>query len=142
VYAEATGGAARVGFNGTVWSNTGTTLGVTVNGRDCTDSELNDHHFQNIAGIANGEWALYRGGRLRHPHRTAVRGTGRRRCGRWRERPGRGPRRESHGRAGRQSWRTVPADITGLTGRQDVYLTSTSGQPADFVNVNWIRFGS
>jgi hypothetical protein len=61
VYAEVTGGAARVGFNGTVWSNTGTTLGVTVNGRDCTDSELNDHHFQNIAGIANGEWALYRG---------------------------------------------------------------------------------
>jgi hypothetical protein len=36
----------------------------------------------------------------------------------------------------------VPANITGLTGRQDVYLTFTSGQPADFVNVNWIRFGS
>jgi hypothetical protein len=42
---------------------------------------------------------------------------------------------------GWQSWRTVPANITGVTGTHDVYLTFTSGQPADFVNVNWFDFG-
>ncbi|MET7978123.1 glycoside hydrolase family 16 protein [Streptomyces mirabilis] len=41
---------------------------------------------------------------------------------------------------GWQSWRTVPANITGVTGTHDVYLTFTSGQPADFVNVNWFDF--
>ncbi|OLB77093.1 MAG: hypothetical protein AUI14_17260 [Actinobacteria bacterium 13_2_20CM_2_71_6] len=42
---------------------------------------------------------------------------------------------------GWQTWRTVPANITGVTGTHDVYLTFTSGQPADFVNVNWFTFG-
>ncbi|GAB3982905.1 glycoside hydrolase family 16 protein [Actinoallomurus acanthiterrae] len=42
---------------------------------------------------------------------------------------------------GWQSWRTVPANIAGVTGVHDVYLTFTSGQPADFVNVNWFDFG-
>ncbi|MFF4514887.1 glycoside hydrolase family 16 protein [Streptomyces mirabilis] len=42
---------------------------------------------------------------------------------------------------GWQNWRTVPANITGVTGTHDVYLTFTSGQPADFVNVNWFDFG-
>ncbi|MFD3807674.1 glycoside hydrolase family 16 protein [Streptomyces sp. NPDC058619] len=42
---------------------------------------------------------------------------------------------------GWQSWRTVPANITAVTGTHDVYLTFTSGQPADFVNVNWFGFG-
>ncbi|MFF2202503.1 glycoside hydrolase family 16 protein [Streptomyces sp. NPDC058145] len=42
---------------------------------------------------------------------------------------------------GWQSWRTVPANIGGVTGTHDVYLTFTSGQPADFVNVNWFDFG-
>jgi beta-glucanase (GH16 family) len=41
---------------------------------------------------------------------------------------------------GWQSWRTVPANIAGVTGVQTVYLTFTSGQPADFVNVNWLTF--
>jgi hypothetical protein len=41
---------------------------------------------------------------------------------------------------GWQSWRTVPANITGVTGVQTVYFTFTSGQPADFVNVNWFTF--
>jgi len=41
---------------------------------------------------------------------------------------------------GWQSWRTVPANIAGVTGVHDVYLTFTSGQPADFVNVNWFTF--
>jgi hypothetical protein len=42
---------------------------------------------------------------------------------------------------GWQSWRTIPANISGVTGTHDVYLSFTSGQPADFVNVNWIIFG-
>ncbi|MFE9258018.1 glycoside hydrolase family 16 protein [Streptomyces sp. NPDC006879] len=42
---------------------------------------------------------------------------------------------------GWQSWRTVPANITPVTGVHDVYLTFTSGQSADFVNLNWFGFG-
>ncbi len=42
---------------------------------------------------------------------------------------------------GWQSWRTVPANISGVTGTHTVYLTFTSGQRADFVNVNWFDFG-
>ncbi|MFI0806710.1 glycoside hydrolase family 16 protein [Streptomyces echinatus] len=42
---------------------------------------------------------------------------------------------------GWQSWRTVPANVGAITGTHDVYLTFTSGQPADFVNVNWFDFG-
>ena len=42
---------------------------------------------------------------------------------------------------GWQTWRTVPANIAAVTGTHDVYLTFSSGQPADFVNVNWITFG-
>jgi hypothetical protein len=42
---------------------------------------------------------------------------------------------------GWQNWRSVPANISGVTGVHDVYLTFTSGQPADFVNVNWFTFG-
>jgi hypothetical protein len=41
---------------------------------------------------------------------------------------------------GWQSWRTVPANIGATTGVHTVYLTFTSGQPADFVNVNWFTF--
>jgi chitodextrinase len=42
---------------------------------------------------------------------------------------------------GWQSWRTVPANITATTGTHTVFVTFTSGQPAAFVNVNWINFG-
>ncbi|TPQ23228.1 glycoside hydrolase family 16 protein [Streptomyces sporangiiformans] len=42
---------------------------------------------------------------------------------------------------GWQSWKTVPANIRDVTGTHDVYLTFTSGQPAEFVNVNWFNFG-
>ncbi|SDN33610.1 Beta-glucanase, GH16 family [Streptomyces sp. cf386] len=41
---------------------------------------------------------------------------------------------------GWQSWRTIPANISGVTGTHDVYLTFTSGQASDFVNVNWFNF--
>ncbi|MEU0567588.1 glycoside hydrolase family 16 protein [Nonomuraea sp. NPDC005983] len=43
---------------------------------------------------------------------------------------------------GWQSWRTVPANISAVTGTHTVYLTFSSGQPADFVNVNWFTFSS
>ncbi|SDI23593.1 Beta-glucanase, GH16 family [Actinokineospora alba] len=42
---------------------------------------------------------------------------------------------------GWQSWRTIPANISGVTGVHDVYVTFASGQPADFVNLNWFTFG-
>ncbi|MBS2965790.1 carbohydrate-binding protein [Actinocrinis puniceicyclus] len=41
---------------------------------------------------------------------------------------------------GWQSWTTVPANIVRVTGVHTVYLTFASGQPADFVNVNWFTF--
>ncbi|MHB9857855.1 glycoside hydrolase family 16 protein [Streptomyces sp. YIM S03343] len=41
---------------------------------------------------------------------------------------------------GWQTWQTVPANISSVTGTHDVYLTFTSGQSADFVNVNWFAF--
>ncbi|WP_370945977.1 glycoside hydrolase family 16 protein [Amycolatopsis sp. cg5] len=41
---------------------------------------------------------------------------------------------------GWQSWRTVPANISAITGTHNVYLTFTSGQPADYVSVNWFTF--
>jgi hypothetical protein len=41
---------------------------------------------------------------------------------------------------GWQSWRTVPANMSKVTGVHTVYLTFYSGQPANFVNVNWFTF--
>ncbi len=41
---------------------------------------------------------------------------------------------------GWQNWRTVPINTSALTGTHDVYLTFSSGQPADFVNINWFTF--
>ncbi|MEU4445806.1 glycosyl hydrolase [Actinosynnema sp. NPDC050801] len=107
---------------------------------------------QNIAGIANGDWALFRGvdfgtrtgrqflARVASGAAGGVSGLVEVRVG--------SPTAAPLGSfavantGGWQSWRTVPANITGLTGKHDVYLTFTSGQPADFVNVNWITFGS
>mgnify|MGYP002620302224 CR=1 FL=1 len=43
---------------------------------------------------------------------------------------------------GWQSWRTVPANIAPTTGRHTVYITFSSGQPADFVNINWFTFST
>jgi hypothetical protein len=43
---------------------------------------------------------------------------------------------------GWQAWRTVPGNANGITGTHNVYLTFTSGQPADFVNVNWFTFAT
>ncbi|HEY1488489.1 MAG TPA: glycoside hydrolase family 16 protein [Micromonosporaceae bacterium] len=43
---------------------------------------------------------------------------------------------------GWQTWTTVPANITRTTGTHTVYLEFKSGQPADFVNVNWFTFAT
>ena len=42
---------------------------------------------------------------------------------------------------GWQSWHLVPANISAVTGTHTVYITLTSGQPADYVNLDWISFG-
>jgi len=38
------------------------------------------------------------------------------------------------------SWREVPGNVSAVTGTHSVYLTFTSGQPADFVDVDWFLF--
>ncbi|MEU5880485.1 glycoside hydrolase family 16 protein [Spirillospora sp. NPDC047279] len=105
---------------------------------------------QNLGWAANGDWALYRGVDFgSSPARQFVA----------RVASGAGGvsglvevRLDSRSNApigsfavgdtgGWQSWRTVPANISAVTGVHDVHLTFTSGQPADFVNVNWFRFG-
>ncbi|MFJ3231749.1 glycoside hydrolase family 16 protein [Streptomyces sp. NPDC086787] len=105
---------------------------------------------QNLGWLTNGDWALYRGVDF---------GSTPARQFRARVASGAGAgvsglvevRLDSRSNApvgsfavantgGWQSWRTVPANIGGVTGTHDVYLTFTSGQPADFVNVNWFGF--
>ncbi|MEU0006856.1 glycoside hydrolase family 16 protein [Streptomyces sp. NPDC006314] len=106
---------------------------------------------QDIGALANGDWALYKGvnfgttaarqfyARVASGAASGVSGLVE-------------VRLDSRGNApigsfaladtgGWQSWRTVPANISAVTGTHDVYLTFTSGQPADFVNVNWFDFG-
>ncbi|MFB9334925.1 carbohydrate-binding protein [Actinoplanes octamycinicus] len=41
---------------------------------------------------------------------------------------------------GWQNWTSIPGNVSNVTGTHTVYLTFSSGQPADFVNVNWIQF--
>ncbi|MFI7407980.1 glycoside hydrolase family 16 protein [Streptomyces sp. NPDC049627] len=116
-----------------------------------TESTSDSGGGQNISSLANGDWALYRGvtfgstaatqfvGRVASGAASGVSGLVE-------------VRLDSRGNApigsfavantgGWQSWRTVPANISGVTGTHDVYLTFTSGQPSDFVNVNWFNFG-
>ncbi|MFF7757424.1 glycoside hydrolase family 16 protein [Streptomyces griseorubiginosus] len=115
-----------------------------------TETTTDSGGGQNIASLANGDWALYQnvdfgstgatqfvarvasgaaGGvsglvevRLDSPTATPVGSFSIANTGGW------------------QSWRTVPANISRVTGTHSVYLTFTSGQPADFVNVNWFNF--
>jgi hypothetical protein len=43
---------------------------------------------------------------------------------------------------GWQNWQTIPIGMSSsVTGVHTVFLTFTSGQPANFVNVNWFIFG-
>jgi hypothetical protein len=42
--------------------------------------------------------------------------------------------------AGWQSWRSVAGTMSTVTGTHTVFLKFVSGQPSDFVNVNWFTF--
>ncbi|OAQ57864.1 alpha-L-fucosidase [Pochonia chlamydosporia 170] len=41
---------------------------------------------------------------------------------------------------GWQSWKTISANVSAITGTHTVYLTFMSDQASDFVNVNWFTF--
>ncbi|WP_329361899.1 glycoside hydrolase family 16 protein [Streptomyces sp. NBC_01483] len=106
---------------------------------------------QDIGSLANGDWALYKGvnfgstaatqfiGRVASGAASGVSGLVEVRLDSRTSTPIGSFAVGNTG--GWQSWRTVPANISGVTGTHDVYLTFTSGQPADFVNVNWFDFG-
>lgn len=106
---------------------------------------------QDIGSIANGDWALYKGvnfgstaatqfyARVASGAASGVSGLVEVRLDSRTSTPVGSFALANTG--GWQSWRTVPANISGVTGTHDVYLTFTSGQPADFVNVNWFDFG-
>jgi beta-glucanase (GH16 family) len=105
---------------------------------------------QSLAGAANGDWALYRGvnfgstaarqfiARVASGAAGGVSGLVEVRLGSPTSAPVGSFAVANTG--GWQSWRTIPANISGITGTHDVYVTFTSGQPADFVNVNWFTF--
>ncbi|MET0136550.1 MAG: glycoside hydrolase family 16 protein [Kibdelosporangium sp.] len=106
---------------------------------------------QNIAGIGNGDWALYRGvdfggNAARQFVARVASGAGGGVSGLVEVRLDSATSAPIGSFAvgntgGWQSWRSVPANIGAVTGTHDVYLTFSSGQPADFVNVNWFTFG-
>ncbi|MGW5127006.1 glycoside hydrolase family 16 protein [Streptomyces sp. NPDC004069] len=106
---------------------------------------------QNIGSLANGDWALYRGvdfgstpatqfyARVASGAAEGVGGLVEVRLDSRDNAPVGSFALSNTG--GWQSWTTVPANIGPVTGTHDVYLTFSSGQPADFVNVNWFDFG-
>jgi hypothetical protein len=106
---------------------------------------------QSLAGIANNDWALYKGvdfgstpasqlvARVASGAGGGVSGLVEVRLDSLDAAPIGSFAVASTG--GWQSWQTVPANITRVTGVHNVYITFTSGQPSDFVAVNWITFG-
>ncbi|AVV45599.1 glycoside hydrolase family 16 protein [Streptomyces sp. ID05-04B] len=116
-----------------------------------TESTSDTGGGQNIGALANGDWALYKG--VKFGSSAATQFSARVAGGAAGGVSGLVEvRLDSRGAApvgsfavadtgGWQSWRTIPANISAVTGTHDVYLTFTSGQPADFVNVNWFTFG-
>ncbi|MFE1438833.1 glycoside hydrolase family 16 protein [Streptomyces sp. NPDC058739] len=116
-----------------------------------TETTTDSGGGQNIGALANGDWALYRGvnfgsSAARQFSARVASGAGSGVSGlvevRLDSRTNAPIGSFAVGNTGGwQSWRTVPANISGVTGTHDVYLTFTSGQPADFVNVNWFTFG-
>jgi hypothetical protein len=46
----------------------------------------------------------------------------------------------STGTGGWQSWKTIWANIMTVSGFYTMYVAFDSGQPKDFVNVNWVTF--
>ncbi|WP_328764679.1 MULTISPECIES: glycoside hydrolase family 16 protein [unclassified Streptomyces] len=116
-----------------------------------TETTTDSGGGRNLSTIANGDWALYKGvdfgstaahqflGRVASGAAGGVSGLVEVRLD-----SRTGPPIGSFSVAntgGWQSWKTVPANISAVTGTHDVYLTFTSGQGADYVNVNWFGFG-
>ncbi|MCQ9180135.1 carbohydrate-binding protein [Streptomyces sp. IBSBF 2953] len=116
-----------------------------------TETTTDSGGGQNIGALANGDWTLYKG--VNFGSSAATQFTARVAGGAAGGVSGLVEvRLDSRSAApigsfavgntgGWQSWRTIPANISSVTGTHDVYLTFTSGQPADFVNVNWFSFG-
>jgi hypothetical protein len=116
-----------------------------------TESTSDSGGGQNIGALANGDWALFRG--VTFGSTAATQFNARVASGaaggvsglvevRLDSRTATPVGSFAVGNTGGwQSWRTIPANISSVTGTHDVYLTFTSGQPADFVNVNWFNFG-
>lgn len=116
-----------------------------------TEATTDSGGGQNIGALADGDWALYRGvhfgaaaakqfyARVASGAAPGVSGLVEVRLDSRSNAPVGSFALASTG--GWQSWRTVPANISAVTGTHDVYLTFTSGRPADFVNVNWFNFG-
>ncbi|GGK87776.1 glycoside hydrolase family 16 protein [Streptomyces flaveus] len=116
-----------------------------------TESTSDSGGGQNIGALANGDWALYRG--VTFGSTTATQFQARVASGapsgvsglvevRLDSRTSTPIGSFAVGNTGGwQSWRTIPANISGVTGTHDVYLTFTSGQSQEFVNVNWFNFG-
>ncbi|WP_369363077.1 glycoside hydrolase family 16 protein [Streptomyces sp. CG4] len=116
-----------------------------------TETTTDSGGGQDMGWIANGDWALYKGvnfgstpatqfyGRVAGGAASGVSGLVQVRLDSSTSTPIGSFAVGSTG--GWQSWQTVPANISSVTGTHDVYLTFSSGQPADFVNVNWFDFG-
>ncbi|MCO1577979.1 carbohydrate-binding protein [Crossiella sp. SN42] len=117
-----------------------------------TESTSDSGGGSNISGVGNGDWVQYRGvdfgsGGARQVQARVASGVGGGASGlvevRLDSRTGPVIGSFSVGNTGGwQSWRTVPANLSHTTGVHDVYLTFASGQPADFVNVNWFTFAA
>ncbi|MCF3129367.1 glycoside hydrolase family 16 protein [Streptomyces olivochromogenes] len=120
-------------------------------GGTSTEATTDSGGGQDIGSLANGDWALYKGvdfgstaarqfyGRVASGAAGGVSGLVEVRLDSRTSSPIGSFAVANTG--GWQSWKTVPANISSVTGTHDVYLTFTSGQPADFVNVNWFDFG-
>ncbi|MGW5095683.1 glycoside hydrolase family 16 protein [Streptomyces nodosus] len=116
-----------------------------------TEATTDSGGGQNIGSLANGDWALYKGvdfgstaatqfyGRVANGAAEGVGGLVEVRLDNRSNAPIGSFALGNTG--GWQNWQTVPANISSVTGTHDVYLTFTSGQPNDFVNVNWFSFG-
>jgi len=106
---------------------------------------------QNIAGVANGDWALYKG--VDFGSTPATQFVARVASGASGGASGLVEVRLDSldatpigtfaiaNTGGWQNWQTIPANISGVTGVHNVYITFTSGQPSDYVNLNWLAFG-
>ena len=116
-----------------------------------TETTTDSGGGQNLMQVGNGDWALYRGidfsssaahqfvGRVASGAAGGVSGLVEVRLDDRSNAPIGSFAVANTG--GWQSWRSIPANISAVTGVHDVYLTFTSGQPADFVNLNWFTLG-